>query len=54
MLCAGWSSIDDESDDGPGSAACPLQSLGLGGNQIGDEGATSLARALENNDSQLA
>ena len=52
LLSAGWSSIDDDDDNGPDSAACPLQSLGLGGNQITDTGVLSLARGLESNNSK--
>lgn len=52
LLSTGWSSIDDEDEDGPDSASCPLQSLGLGGNLIGDAGAASLSRALQNNTSE--
>ena len=58
LLAFGVTDIDQESDCEDGyeeaeisSVTCPLQSLGLGGNNIGDLGASALALALEDNTS---
>ena len=56
LLAFGVTDIDQESDSEDdyeeadiSSIVCPLQSLGLGGNNIGDIGASALALALEDN-----
>ena len=59
LLAFGMTDIDQESISEDGydeeaefsSVVCPLQSLGLGGNNIGDIGASALALALEDNTS---
>ena len=58
LLAFGMTDIDQESDceyedeeAEISSVVCPLQSLGLGGNNIGGLGASALALALESNTS---
>lgn len=60
LLSFALTDIDEESGSDYGydevdscSVVCPLQSIGLGGNNIGDLGAAALALALEENTSML-
>ena len=50
FLSAGWTSIDE--DEGEEGVACPLTSLGLGGNEITSKGAKELAQSLDVNNSK--
>ncbi len=48
LLSSGITSIDE--DEGEEGTACTLTTLGLGGNEITDEGAVQLAQALDRNE----
>ena len=43
---------DKTGEDIEDAVCCPLESLGLGGNEIGDEGVKLLAQALYSNTSE--
>ncbi len=48
LLGSGITSIDE--DEGDEGTACALSTLGLGGNDITDDGAIQLAQALDRNE----
>ena len=48
LLASGMTNIDE--DEGEEGTACVLQTLGLGGNEITDEGAVQLAQAMDRNE----